>query len=258
MVNADQAARIWLMSAVLQVKDLRKTFRLGAESVHALDGVSLDAPSGEFLVIMGASGSGKSTLLHLIGGLDLPSSGEILIEGQDIASMSDRKRTLLRRSRLGVVFQNFHLLPTLTAIENVALPSLIGGSNNGSAQSLAEDLLKSVDMNHRMQHRPQALSGGEQQRVAIARALLNDPALLLADEPTGNLDSHHAEAIWTLLRKLVDEQQRTVIAVTHEPIGARFADRIVVLKDGKIVGTINDSRSLDATLVATRYTELAR
>ncbi|GJM26558.1 MAG: ABC transporter ATP-binding protein [Phycisphaerae bacterium] len=246
------------MSVVLQVQDLRKTFRLGAESVHALDGVSLEVPAGEFLVIMGASGSGKSTLLHLIGGLDLPSAGEILIEGQDIASMSDRRRTLLRRARLGVVFQNFNLLPTLTAVENVALPSLIGSVSNGSAQAVAKDLLESVDMGHRMQHRPQALSGGEQQRVAIARALLNDPALLLADEPTGNLDSHHAESIWTLLRKLVDEQQRTVIAVTHEPIGARFADRIVVLKDGKIVGTINDSRSLDATLVATRYTELAR
>ncbi|MCA9251320.1 MAG: ABC transporter ATP-binding protein [Phycisphaerales bacterium] len=246
------------MSAVLQVRDLRKAFRLGAETVHALDGVSLDVSAGEFLVIMGASGSGKSTLLHLIGGLDLPTSGEILIEGQDIAAMSDRKRTLLRRSRLGVVFQNFNLLPTLTAIENVALPSLIGGGNNGSAQTVAKELLESVDMSHRMQHRPQALSGGEQQRVAIARSLLNDPALLLADEPTGNLDSRHAESIWALLRKLVDEQQRTVIAVTHEPIGARFADRIIVLKDGKIVGTINDSRNLDATLVATRYTELAR
>ncbi len=246
------------MSVVLQVNQLSKTFRLGGESVHALDGVSLEVPAGEFLVIMGASGSGKSTLLHLIGGLDLPTSGEILIEGQDIASMTDRKRTLLRRSRLGVVFQNFNLLPTLTALENVALPSLIGSANNGSAQSKAKELLDAVNMGHRTTHRPQALSGGEQQRVAIARALLNDPALLLADEPTGNLDSQHAESIWTLLRKLVDEQQRTVIAVTHEPIGARFADRIVVLKDGKIVGTINDSRNLDATLVATRYTELAR
>ncbi len=246
------------MASVLEVGDLRKSYRLGDETVHALDGISLEATAGEFLVIMGASGSGKSTLLHLIGGLDLPTSGEILIEGQDIASMSDRKRTLLRRSRLGVVFQNFNLLPTLTAIENVALPSLIGGSRNGSSQTRARELLESVNMTHRESHRPQALSGGEQQRVAIARALLNDPALLLADEPTGNLDSHHAESIWSLLRNLVDEQQRTVIAVTHEPVGARFADRIVVLKDGKIVGTINDSRNLDATLVATRYTELAR
>ncbi|NOX59681.1 MAG: ABC transporter ATP-binding protein [Planctomycetes bacterium] len=246
------------MSVILQVTDLKKTFRLGSESIHALDGVSMEVHAGEFVVIMGASGSGKSTLLHLIGGLDLPTSGQIAIEGEDIASMSDRKRTLFRRSRLGVVFQSFNLLPTLSAVENVTLPALIGGSRNGDMHSHARDLLDSVDMGHRMSHRPQALSGGEQQRVAIARALLNDPALLLADEPTGNLDSHHAEAIWTLLRGLVDKQNRTVIAVTHEPIGARFADRIVVLKDGKIVGAINDSRKLDASLVATRYTELAR
>ena len=230
---------------------------MGREVVHALDGVSLEVASGEFVAVMGASGSGKSTLLHLIGGLDFPSAGSVVIEDQDITAMGDRQRTLFRRRRLGVVFQTFNLLPTLTAVENVALPLMVDSAGSADFLGKAEALLKTVDMGRRLGHRPQALSGGEQQRVAIARALLNEPALLLADEPTGNLDSHHAEAIWALLRQLVDEQKRTVIAVTHEAVGARHADRIIVLKDGRIVGSIDHARDTDASLVATRYTELA-
>ncbi len=245
------------MDAVLQVEELRKDYVMGREIVHALDGVSLTVPPGEFVAVMGASGSGKSTLLHLIGGLDLPTSGRVLIEGADITAMGDRRRTLFRRRRLGVIFQTFNLLPTLTAAENVALPLLVDGTARGDFHLQAKTVLASVDMKHRLDHRPQALSGGEQQRVAIARALLNEPALLLADEPTGNLDSRHAEAIWELLRRLVDERGCTVIAVTHEPGGARHADRIIVLKDGGIVGTIDQARDMDASLVATRYTELA-
>ncbi len=245
------------MSPVLEANDLRKTYALGKERVDALNGASLHVVSGEFLAIMGASGSGKSTMLHLIGGLDTPSAGSITIEQQNITALNDRQRTLFRRHRLGIIFQTFNLLPTLTAVENVALPLMVDGDPGRNCLAKAESLLLAVGMGHRLRHRPQALSGGEQQRVAIARALLNDPAILLADEPTGNLDSAHALATWQLLRNLVDEQKRTVITVTHEVSGARHADRIVVLKDGKIVGTIDNARDMDASLVATRYAELA-
>lgn len=245
------------MAAVLRVNQLAKDFVAGAEVVHALRGVSLEVAGGSFVAVMGASGSGKSTLLHLIGGLDHPTAGTVCVEDHDLTAMSDRQRTLFRRRRLGVVFQTFNLLPTLSAVENAALPMMVDGAGANDFLARAEKLLRDVDMGHRLTHRPQALSGGEQQRVAIARALLNEPALLLADEPTGNLDSRHAEAIWELLRRMVDEQQRTVIAVTHEPSGARHADRIVVLKDGLIVGTIENARDMDAALVAARYTELA-
>lgn len=244
------------MSIVLDVRDLRKDYRMGDQTVHALDGVSLQVARGEFVAIMGASGSGKSTLLHLVGGLDLPSAGSILVEENDLSTMSDRQRTLFRRRRLGIVFQSFNLLPSLTAVENVAVPFLFDGGVSRDHTSRAVELLRSVDMGHRLNHRPEALSGGEQQRVAIARALLNDPALLLADEPTGNLDSAHAEAIWNLLRNLVDERGCTVIAVTHETAGARHADRIIALKDGQIAGAIESAGEMDASLVATRYTQL--
>ena len=245
------------MDAVLQVFELRKCYTLGAEKVHALDGVSLSVEAGEFVAVMGSSGSGKSTLLHLVGGLDTPTAGKVVIEDLELTGMGDRERTLFRRRRLGVIFQTFNLLPTLNAVENVALPAMVDGGSDKDYLKRAELLLDAVDMSHRLRHRPQALSGGEQQRVAIARALLNNPAVLLADEPTGNLDSNHAESTWILLRKLVDEEKRTVVAVTHEVSGARHADRIIVLKDGKIVGSIENARDMDASLVATRYTELA-
>jgi putative ABC transport system ATP-binding protein len=245
------------MTLILCVTDLRKHYFSQGEPVRAVDGVSLGVNRGEFVVIMGASGSGKSTLLHLIGGLDKPTSGSIAIEGQNLAAMSDRDLTLFRRRRLGIIFQAYNLLPTLTAVENVMLPSMIDGADNRRTQQKAHDLLTQVNLDHRLSHRPQAMSGGEQQRVAIARAMMNDPALILADEPTGNLDSHHGEAIWKLLGKLVKDGNRTVIAVSHEPGAAGVADRVVTLRDGQIVLIQTNTEKDHAPPVAARYAELA-
>ena len=244
------------MSTVLKVNDLRKEYDAGGGIVRALNGVSLSVEQGEFVAVMGASGSGKSTLLHLIAGLDKPTSGSIVVEGGNLAGMSDRERTLFRRRRLGIVFQAYNLLPTLTAAENVALPAMIDGADNRMLQHKARELLELVDLGNRQAHRPQALAGGEQQRVAIARALVNDPALLLADEPTGNLDTRRGEAIWRLLASLARERGRTVLAVTHEAAGATFADRVIMLKDGEIAGQIEPEGEGHAGDVAARYAEL--
>lgn len=229
----------------------------GDKTVHALRGVSLTIQAGESVALMGASGSGKSTLLHLVGGLDQPTSGTIVIEGQNLGDMSDHQRTLFRRRRLGIVFQSYNLLPTLSIVDNVALPAMLGGGPQGAILSRARDLLDQVDLGHRLTHRPQTLSGGEQQRVAIARALMNNPALLLADEPTGNLDTKHAESIWKLLASLVHDSGCAVVAVTHEIDGASFADRVVVLKDGRIIGELESSGADHVQSLATRYRELA-
>jgi putative ABC transport system ATP-binding protein len=241
---------------VVLITDVAKAYPADGEAVHALQGVSLRVNRGEFVAVMGASGSGKSTLLHLLAGLDRPTSGSIQIEGGDLSGMSDGERTVFRRRRLGLVFQSYNLLPTLSAIENVGLPALLDGRNHRAADEKARTILRQVDLAHRAVHRPQAMSGGEQQRVAIARALINDPALLLADEPTGNLDSEHGAAIWRLLRSLARQHERTILAVTHEADGAAFADRIVVLKDGRVVGEITPHGEHDAAYVATRYREL--
>lgn len=240
----------------LDVTDLRKSYPTGGEPVHALRGISFRVREGEFIVIMGASGSGKSTVLHLVGGLDKPTAGSIVIEGRDLGRMSDRERTLHRRRRLGIIFQAYNLLPTLTAMENVALPAMLDGADQRAIDRKASALLDRVDLAHRKTHRPQALSGGEQQRVAIARALMNDPVLLLADEPTGNLDTEHGAAVWRLLAALVRESGRTVVAVTHEADGAAFADRVMVLKDGRIIGEFVPRGEDHASVVATRYREL--
>lgn len=241
---------------VLQATGLSKAYDTGGEPVHALCDVSLTVEEGEFVTIMGASGSGKSTLLHLLGGLDRPTSGSAIIEGHDLAQMADRKRTRFRRRRLGVIFQAYNLLPTLSALENVALPAILDGTDPREADRRAHELLDRVDLAHRATHRPQALAGGEQQRVAIARALMNNPALIFADEPTGNLDTEHGTAIWRLLASLVSESGRTVLAVTHEADGAAYADRVVVLKDGRIVGEVKPDGEDHATAVAARYREL--
>ena len=240
----------------LEVTDLRKAYNTSGEPVHALRGISFNVREGEFIAIMGASGSGKSTVLHLIGGLDKPTAGSIVIEGRDLGRMSDRERTLYRRRRLGVIFQAYNLLPTLTAMENVALPAMLDGADQREIDRKASALLDRVDLAHRKTHRPQALAGGEQQRVAIARALMNDPVLLLADEPTGNLDTEHGAAVWRLLASLVRESGRTVVAVTHEADGAAFADRVMVLKDGRIIGEFVPGGEDHASVVATRYREL--
>jgi putative ABC transport system ATP-binding protein len=242
---------------VLAVRDVAKSYDSAGHRVLALDGVDLSVASGEFVAIMGASGSGKSTLLHLIGGLTAPTRGEILIEGTNLARLSDRKRTIFRRRRMGVIFQEFNLLPTLTAKENVTLPVLVDGRAAGQVEARVNALLQTVHLEQRAAHRPDALSGGEQQRVAIARALLNEPAIILADEPTGNLDSKQSTEIWSLLRRIADEHGKTIVMVTHEAPGAAYAHRVVVLKDGKHVGEFRPEGPAHAALVATRYQELA-
>ena len=246
------------MDVVLAIENLHKSFRLSNQVIRALSGVSLSVARGELAAIMGASGSGKSTLLHMAGGLDLPDSGTVKIEGRDLTRMSDRQRTLFRRQRMGIIFQAYNLLPTLTAEENVAVPLLIGGQAGSKVNARVAEMVRLVHLEQRAGHRPQAMSGGEQQRVAIARALLNDPALILADEPTGNIDSISAVEVWQLLRRLAHELGKTVLMVTHEAAAASYADRAYVLTDGQIVGTIEGMEPGDAALVAGRYTELAR
>jgi putative ABC transport system ATP-binding protein len=236
---------------------LRKVYDPGGQAVEALSGLDLTVPRGEFCGIMGASGSGKSTLLHVIGGLTPPTGGTLLVDGQDLAALSDRARTLFRRRRLGIIFQEYNLLPTLTARENIALPMLVDGQPPGRYRDRVRDLLEVVHLTDRAEHRPDALSGGEQQRVAIARALLNDPAIILADEPTGNLDSRQSTEIWMLLRRIAVEQHKTILMVTHEAHGAAYADRVVVLQDGRVIGTLEPKGSADAALVAAGYQELA-
>jgi putative ABC transport system ATP-binding protein len=242
---------------VVRARALHKVYRTGTQPVTALANVTFDVAAGEFVAIMGASGSGKSTLLHLIGGLTPPTSGTVLVEGVDLGALSDRRRTLFRRRRLGIVFQEYNLLPTLTARENVALPLLVDGQPLSAYARRLDELLATVRLEQRADHRPEALSGGEQQRVAIARALLNDPAIVLADEPTGNLDSRQSVEIWQLMRRIAREQGKTILMVTHEALGAAHADRVLVLKDGNIVGTLAPKGSADAALVATGYQELA-
>ena len=220
---------------VLETKNLTKQYRMGDVTVSALDGVDFSVERGEFVAIMGPSGSGKSTLLHLLGGLDTPSSGEIILAGQPLSGMSDDQITRFRRQKIGFIFQFYNLLPTLSASENVALPLLIEGVPATQYQQKVRDLLRLVDLEPRSGHLPDQLSGGQQQRVAIARAFANEPEIVLADEPTGNLDSRSGTAILELLRLTCRELGATIIMVTHDPRAASYADRVVFLKDGQIV-----------------------
>jgi len=244
-------------SAVVTVENLHKQYHLGDEVIAALRGVSLKVGLGEFLAIMGPSGSGKTTLMHLIGGLDLPDRGTIMVRDKAINDLTDTQRTLFRRRHLGVVFQAFNLIPTLTALENVMLPLLVDGQTAAAAKHRAEELLKMVHLDHRMKHRPAVMSGGEQQRVAVARALMNKPALILADEPTGNLDPTSSHQIWSLLRDLSRDTKTTVLMVTHEAMAAAYADCVHFLIEGRFTGTAEPKGSGDAALVANRYAELA-
>jgi putative ABC transport system ATP-binding protein len=221
-------------SVVLATRGLRKTHGSGGGRVEALRGVDLDICTGEFVAVMGSSGSGKSTLLHLLAGLDQPSGGRILLEGADLGSLGDQGRTLLRRQKIGLIFQSFHLLDMLTAEENVTLPLVIGGCPAALARKKVAHVLDCVGLCQRRRHRPHELSGGEQQRVAIARALVIEPLILLADEPTGNLDSVQGCHIIALLRHLVDERRQTVFMVTHDVGHAELADRTLYLRDGRI------------------------
>lgn len=219
---------------LIEAHEVRKTFGENGVHVEALRGVDLSIARGEFAAIMGPSGSGKSTLLHIVGGIDVPTSGQVLLEGTDLASLDDDRRTIMRRTRIGFIFQSFNLLPTLTAEENVSLPLELGGMSPRDADRRAEEKLSMVGMWKRAKHLPGELSGGEQQRVAIARALAIEPALLLADEPTGNLDSAAGQQVILLLRDLVDEHGQTIVMVTHDSRMAAQADRCIHVRDGVI------------------------
>lgn len=219
---------------ILEVRDVKKSYGSGHAEVAALRGVSAKIESGEFVAIMGPSGSGKSTLLTILGGVESPSSGQVLLEGVDLAKMSEDERTILRRRRLGFIFQSFNLLPNLTAEENVRLPMELDGKRGASVKEQATLALELVEMTHRRTHLPSALSGGEQQRVAIARALAIGPAILLADEPTGNLDSRQAGRISNLLEQLVSDRGQTIIMVTHDAHVAQGARRLITIRDGLI------------------------
>jgi putative ABC transport system ATP-binding protein len=223
---------------VLHAENLTKDYPSGTHTVHALRGIHLDIDSGEFVAIMGPSGSGKSTLLHVLGGLDTPSSGHILLGQHPIATLSDREATVVRRRNVGFVFQFFNLLPTLSAEENILLPLLIDGKKRKAYSVQLETLLKRVGLVDRRHHRPDQLSGGEQQRVALARALITQPAIVLADEPTGNLDTQTGTAMMRLLQESAKEFNQAIVMVTHDPKAAAYADRVVFLRDGQLVQTL--------------------
>ena len=221
---------------MIQVQQVEKVYQRGKTSIRALQIHSLQVPRGQFLTVMGPSGSGKSTLLYLLGALDVPTSGTIVIDGTEISSARDGELSRFRRERLGFVFQFFNLLPTLTAMENVLLPGLLAGRSREDLGRRARELMELVGLKAREDHRPDELSGGEMQRVAVARALLIQPALLLADEPTGNLDSKTGAEVLRLIREATRQAGVTVVMVTHDPGAASVGDRVVRLADGKIVG----------------------
>lgn len=240
----------------LEVVDVTKAFHQGKREIHALSHVNLTVAHGEFVAIMGTSGSGKSTLLHIAAGLTGVTSGTVRVEGQDLAKMPDRQLTLFRRHRIGLVFQSLNLVPALTAQENVLLPLHAAGVR-GERTRRAEEILDRLGLADRRSHRPGALSGGEQQRVAIARALVTEPAIVLADEPTGSLDSHNSQRICAVMRELNEELHRTFVMVTHEPSVAIWADRVIILKDGSIACQLDTTDFEGPQALAARYQEIA-
>ena len=223
-----------MSDSIISVRDLKKTYHTGDVDVHALRGVNLEVGRGEFLSIVGHSGSGKSTLLNVIGGLTPPSGGVVEIDGKDIAKLTDHERTLLRRRAIGFVFQKYNLLPTLTARDNINIARSIAGLNSNHDPKF-EEALAMLGIARRLHHKPRAMSGGEQQRVAIARAIVNNPAILLADEPTGNLDSENSTIVLGLLRDLNERLGQTVLMITHNPEAAAYGHRTVHMKDGRVV-----------------------
>ncbi|MEN0019696.1 MAG: ABC transporter ATP-binding protein [Planctomycetota bacterium] len=237
--------------------DVRKSYHTGGRSVEALRGVDFEITKPGFYGIMGRSGSGKSTLLHLLAGLDHPDGGELYVGDKALHNMAERDFTEFRRRAVGVVFQQFNLIATLTAVENAELPGVLAGEPASKIRKRAMALLDELGLADRADHRPEALSGGEQQRVAIARGLLFQPPVLLADEPTGNLDSANAERLWGVLRRVAKEHDTTVVMVTHEPTAASQCERVVIMQDGRVAGHI-DTEGLDAAGVATRYQQLVR
>ena len=223
------------MAAIIQVDNVTKVYRLGKVDVQALRGVSLEIERGEFVSIVGPSGSGKSTLFYVLGGLTGPTSGRIVVDGQDISRLSDAERTQLRRRKIGFVFQKFNLLPTLSASGNIEVAHNIAGGNGGFDRGYLDKVTNMLGIQSRMQHRPSEMSGGEQQRIALARALVNKPAIILADEPTGNLDTENSDQVLAMLRQSNKELGQTVLMITHNPEAANFGDRIIHMRDGQIV-----------------------
>ncbi len=227
------------MNGILETENLMMTYRVGKMDVHALRGVNLSLAPGEFVSIMGPSGCGKSTLLHILGGLLQPTSGRVIVGGEDLAAMTDAARTDLRRRKIGFVFQRFNLFPTLTAEGNLKLAEMIhkGGENGRSAvdDATRNEILRLLKLDNKMHHKPLELSGGEQQRVAIARAVINRPAIILADEPTGNLDSENSSIVLDMLQNLNRELKQTIVMITHNPEAAAVASRTIEMRDGAVV-----------------------
>jgi len=224
------------METIIKLENVWKVYYLGKVEVFALRGIDLEIKKGTFLSIIGPSGSGKSTLLNIIGCLDFPTKGKVFLDGKDIQKLSPDELARIRGKKIGFVFQQFNLLPNLTAIENVALPMVFQGVKEKERLERARELLELVGLKERIFHKPQELSGGEQQRVAIARALANDPEIIIADEPTGNLDSKSGKMVMEILTKLHKEQKRTILVVTHDPQIASYSEEILRIQDGKIVG----------------------
>jgi putative ABC transport system ATP-binding protein len=242
--------------SLIQTENLTKIYGSGETAVIALDHVGIQVKEGEFVAVMGPSGCGKSTLLHLLGGLDCSSEGKVVIDGTSLADMKDDDLTKLRRKRIGFVFQFYNLIPVLTAVENAALPITLDGVNPAEAKKRAAEWLTRFGLGDRLTNRPDQLSGGQQQRVAVARALLSEPALILADEPTGNLDTRSGDEIASLLRQVTKEYRRTVIMVTHDPRIAAYADRIIFLKDGKVVDETQLDRKSAAEIITNKMKEI--
>jgi len=223
------------MATILKADNLEKVYRVGKVDVPALRGVSLAVQEGEFIAVMGPSGCGKSTMLHLLGGLLTPTKGRIVIDGEDLTAASDAKRTDIRRRKIGFVFQRFNLFPTLTAEGNLRLAERIHGKNGGDDPDRRREILRMLRLRDKMHHKPLELSGGEQQRVALARAVVNRPAIVLADEPTGNLDSENSELVLKMFRELNDRFNQTIIMITHNPEAAAACQRVIQMRDGHIV-----------------------
>jgi putative ABC transport system ATP-binding protein len=231
------------LTAEVETRGLTKVYHVGEVDVHALRGVDLSVARGEFVAVVGPSGSGKSTLFHILGGLTPPTAGSVKIDGHELTAMTESERTQMRKQSVGFVFQKYNLLPTLTAADNIAIARDIAGKGKQPPDGQFQEALKLLGIEGRLNHKPRALSGGEQQRVAIARAIVNHPALLLADEPTGNLDTQNSEAVLALLRDLNKRTGQTILMITHNPEAAAYADRIVHMRDGRVMDPSAEQRA---------------